>query len=78
MVRMLGMGGPDPWIRGLASVVVAHHSQYHLPQNLKFVFQDFEKFKKRGIPHLCRPLRVPIPNENLTGLLFLAGLDALK
>ena len=78
MARMLGMGGPDPWIRGLASVVVAHHSQYHLPQHLKFVFQDLEKFKKRGLLRLCRPLWVPVPNENLIGLLLLAGLDALK
>ena len=77
MARWLGMIGPDPWIWGFASVVVAHHSQYHLPQHLKFVFQDLEKFKKMGLPRLC-PLWVPVPNENLIGLLLLAGLDGLK
>ena len=78
MARWLGMGGPDPWIWGLASGVVAHHSQYHLLQHLKFVFQDLEKFKNMGLPRLCRTLWVPVPNENLIGLLLLTGLDGLK
>ncbi len=72
------MGSWNPWMWGLASVVVVPYSQYHLPQHLKFVVQDLEKFKKRGLLRLCRPLWVPIPNENLIGLLLLAGLDALK
>ena len=72
MARWLGMGSPNPWIWGLASVVVAHHSQYHLPQHLKFVFQDLEKFKKMGLSRLRLSLWVSVPNENLVGLLLLA------
>ena len=72
------MGVRNPWMWGLASVVVVHYSQYHLPRHLKFVFQDLEKFKKRGLLRLGRPLLVPVPNKNLIGMLLLAGLDALK
>ena len=73
MARWLGMGGPDPWIWGLASVAAAYRSQYHLPQ-----FQDLEKFKKMGLSRLRRSLWVSVPNENSIGLIILNGLDVLK